>query len=90
VSALPLIQEKESVSVPVMVEFLEEDGVYMVSVPWLQGCRAWGDTLDEALRAIPDNIRAMLEARHAHGDPLPQPLQNVDLSLPFTLRVSVV
>ena len=34
-SALPLIQEKESVSVPVVVEFLEEDGVYMVSVPWL-------------------------------------------------------
>jgi predicted RNase H-like HicB family nuclease len=89
VSALPLIQEKESVSVPVVVEFLEEDGVYMVSVPWLRGCRAWGDTLDEALRAVPDNIRAMLKARHLHGDPLPQPLQNVDLSLPFTLRVSV-
>ena len=63
-----ITQEKESVSVAVVVEFLEEDGVYMVSVPWLQGCRAWGDTLDEALRAVPDNIRAMLEARHAHGD----------------------
>jgi predicted RNase H-like HicB family nuclease len=89
VSILPLTRERESVSVPVVVEFLEEDGVYVVSVPWLQGCRAWGDTLDEALRAIPDNIRAMLEARHAHGDSLPKPLQNVDLSLPFTLRVSV-
>jgi predicted RNase H-like HicB family nuclease len=89
VSVLPLTHEKELVSVPVVVEFLEEDGVYMVSVPWLQGCRTWGDTLDEALRAVPDNIRAMLEARYAHGDPLPQPLQNVDLSRPFTLRVSV-
>jgi predicted RNase H-like HicB family nuclease len=89
VSILCLIQEKESVSVPVVVEFLEEDGVYMVSVPWLQGCRAWGDTLDGALRAIPDNIRAMLEARHARADPLPEPLQNLDLSHPFTLRVSV-
>jgi hypothetical protein len=56
VSALPLIQEKESVSVPVVVEFLEEDGVYMVSVPWLQGCRAWGDTLDEAL-SLPFTLR---------------------------------
>jgi predicted RNase H-like HicB family nuclease len=89
VSVLPLVQEKESVSVPVVVEFLEEDGVYMVSVPWLQGCRAWGDTLDEALWAIPDNIRGMLEARHVHGDSLPQLLQNVDLSRPFTLRVPV-
>jgi predicted RNase H-like HicB family nuclease len=70
---------KESVSVPVVVEFLEEDGVFMVSVPWLQGCRAWGNTLDEALRAVPDNIRAMLEARHVHGDPLPQPLQAIRL-----------
>lgn len=69
VSALPLIQEKESVSVPVVVEFLEEDGVYRVSVPWLQGCRAWGDTLDHALRAIPDNIRAMLEARRRGPEP---------------------
>ncbi len=41
-SALPLIPEEESVAVPVVVEFLEEDGVYMVTVPWLQGCRAWG------------------------------------------------
>ena len=70
----PAQKESVSVSVPVVVEFLEEDGVYMVSVPWLQGCRAWSDTLDEALRAIPDNIRAMLKARHGHGDPLPPPL----------------
>ena len=81
--------EKESLSVPVVVEFLEGDSMYMVSVPRLQGCRAWGDTLDEALRAVADNIRAMRQARHAHGDPLPQPLQNVDLSRPFTMRVSV-
>jgi hypothetical protein len=33
----PLVVDRRSVSVPVVVEFLEEDGVYMVSVPWLHG-----------------------------------------------------
>jgi hypothetical protein len=41
-----------------------------VSCPWLQGCHAWGETLDEAMRAIPGNIRAMVEVRRQKGSPL--------------------
>ena len=47
--------------VPITVDYLEEDGVYKVSCPALQGCHAWGETLDDAMRAIPTNIRAMLQ-----------------------------
>lgn len=82
-----VIAMPELISIPVTVEFLEEDEVYQVSCPWLQGCHAWGETLDEALRAIPGNIRAMLEARRSKGDKLPAPLQGLDPTRPFTLKV---
>ena len=57
--------------VPITVDFLEEDQVYKVSCPALQGCHAWGATLDEAMRAIPGNIRAMLDARRSKKSSLP-------------------
>ena len=57
--------------VPITVDFLEEDQVYKVSCPALQGCHAWGATLDEAMRAIPGNIRAMLDARRSKGSSIP-------------------
>ena len=79
----------ESVTLPVVVKFLEEDGIYQVSCPWLQGCHAWGDTLDEAMRAIPGNIRAMIEARRLHGNPLPEALVNRDAQGPFVLQVAL-
>ena len=53
--------------VPITMEYLEEDAVYQVSCPALQGCHAWGETLDEAMRTIPGNIRAMLESAVEHG-----------------------
>ena len=73
--------------VPITVDYLEDDAVYQVSCPWLQGCHAWGETLDEAIRAIPGNIRAMSDARRAKGSPLPAPLDNLRPDQPFTLRV---
>ena len=36
---------------PVLVE-QDEDGVFIVSVPTLRGCRSYGYTLDEALQNI--------------------------------------
>jgi len=63
--------EVDEIIVPITVEYLE-DHVYQVSCPVLQGCHAWGPTLDEAMRAIPGNIRAMLQARRANGSPIPE------------------
>jgi predicted RNase H-like HicB family nuclease len=77
----------EEIFIPITVDYLTEDQVYLVSCPWLQGCHAWGETLDEAIRAIPENIRAMIDARRANGSPLPPPLDQIDSQYSFTLRM---
>ena len=59
----------DEIIIPVTVNYLEEDRVYQVSCPWLQGRHAWGETLDEAMRAIPGNIWAMIQARRDDGSP---------------------
>ncbi len=80
----------DEIAIPITVHYLEEDQVYQVSCPWLQGCHAWGETLDEAMRAIPGNIRAMIQARRDNGSPLPAELEQVNLQRPFALRLAPV
>lgn len=75
------------VIVPITIDYLEEDKIYQVSCPWLTGCHAWGESLDEAMQAIPGNIRAMVEAYREKGSVLPSELAAVDLDTPFTLRI---
>jgi predicted RNase H-like HicB family nuclease len=74
-------------TIPITVDFLEADGVYKVSCPLLQGCHAWGATLDEAMRAIPGNIRAMVDARRAKGSPVPSLFEQVDAEVSFVLHM---
>jgi predicted RNase H-like HicB family nuclease len=81
-----LIAEIETI-IPITIDYLEEDQVYQISCPWLQGCHAWGETLDEAMREIPGNIRAMIAARKEKGSPLNTNLAGIDLGHPFTLRI---
>lgn len=45
----------------------DEDGVFVASVPALQGCYTEGDTFEEALENVRDVIQLHLEARKAHG-----------------------
>lgn len=73
--------------VPITVEYLEEDQLYQVSCPVLLGCHAWGSTLDEAMRAIPSNIRAMLQARRSKGSPVPSLFERSDANAPYVLRM---
>ena len=77
----------DDVIIPITVDYLEEDQIFQVSCPWLQGCHAWGETLDEAMRAIPGNIRAMMEVRRHKGYPLPHELDAMDSRQHFTLRM---
>lgn len=77
----------DSLTVPIMVEYLEEDEVYKISCPLLPGCYAWGETLDEAMRSIPGNIRAMLEARRAKHAPIPALFEETNQHTPFVLRM---
>ncbi len=78
----------DDIVIPITIDYLEEDQVYQVSCPWLQGCHAWGETLDEAMRAIPGNIRTMVEVRRQKGSPLPRELQALDHRQHFTLRMA--
>ncbi len=45
---------------PVLVE-QDDDGVFILSVPTLRGCRSYGHTLDEAMRNIAEAALLCLE-----------------------------
>lgn len=45
---------------PVLVE-QDEDGVFIVSVPTLRGCRSYGRTIDEAMRNIAEAAALCLD-----------------------------
>jgi predicted RNase H-like HicB family nuclease len=47
------------------------DGLYVASVPLLQGCYTQGETYKEALENIKDAIRLHIEARRDLGEPIP-------------------
>lgn len=49
----------------------DEDGMYVASVPALQGCYTQGTTYEEALENVKDAIRVHLEARKELGEPVP-------------------
>ena len=45
---------------PVLLE-QDEDGVFIVSVPTLRGCRSYGHTVEEAMRNIAEAAALCLE-----------------------------
>jgi len=49
----------------------DEDGLYVASVPLLQGCYTQGKTYKEALENTKDAIRLHIEARRDLGEPIP-------------------
>ena len=49
----------------------DEDGIFIVSVPSLQGCYSQGDTIDDALENIRDAIKLHIESRKAVNEPIP-------------------
>ena len=54
----------------------QPEGGFLVVVPALPEVVTEGDTEVEALTMAEDAIRLALAARHAHGDPLPEPDQS--------------
>ena len=49
----------------------ETEDKYMAEVPALPGCRAWGDTPDDALDFLQSVAVAFIESYIDHGDELP-------------------
>jgi predicted RNase H-like HicB family nuclease len=48
----------------------DEDGLYVASVPMLQGCYTQGETHEEALVNIHDAVLLHIEARKEVGEPV--------------------
>jgi predicted RNase H-like HicB family nuclease len=56
---------------PVVIEYDPEEDVYLADCPLLPGCYTDGRTYDEAMTAMRDAIRLVIESRLAVGDPVP-------------------
>lgn len=64
---------------PIVIFWWEADQAYIADIPDLDGCSAWGETPDEALREALVARRLWLESARAHGTPLPDPRESAYL-----------
>ena len=53
--------------------YSEDDGGYVADIPDLQGCSAFGNTPEEALKQVEIAKAAWLEAARDEGKPVPSP-----------------
>ena len=58
--ASPKVRKPARYHLPVLIE-QDEDGVFIVSVPTLRGCRSYGHTIDEAMKNIAEAAALCLE-----------------------------
>ena len=49
----------------------DEDGLYVASVPVIQGCYTQGETYEEVVENIKDAIKLHIEARKELSEPIP-------------------
>ena len=54
--------------------YSEEDGGYIAVVPKLQGCSAFDETEEEALKEIKTAIELWIEAARKEGGEIPKPM----------------
>ncbi len=55
------------------IEWSDEDGLYVVTVPELPGCMTHGVTHEAAVRQGEDAIATWLATARRFGDPIPPP-----------------
>jgi predicted RNase H-like HicB family nuclease len=55
------------------VFFSDEDDCYIAHIPDLEGCSAFGDTPEEAVRQVTIAKQLWLDVASKHGDPIPVP-----------------
>ena len=55
------------------VFYSDEDAGWIADIPDLEACSAFGDTADEALRAVEVAKQAWLETAHQKHKPIPAP-----------------
>ena len=54
-----------------------------------QGAATWGETREEALRHIEEVVRLVVESMVEHGEPLPAPAEEVQISKEPLVAVTV-
>lgn len=65
---------KEHLRYSMLIEWSDEDGVYVVSLPeWGDHVHTHGDTYEEALVRGKDLIEGLVAVRTERRQPLPQP-----------------
>ena len=61
----------------VTIQYDVVDGIYVASVPELQGCMANGETREEAMQEILVAMQLQIEVMQDKGIPVPEPLMYV-------------
>ncbi len=56
-----------------VIEWSDEDRVFIVRVPELPGCKTHGATYEEAVQQGQDAVESWLDAARAWGKPVPKP-----------------
>ena len=68
----------------------ETEDKYMAEIPALPGCRAWGDTADDALENLRSVAAAFIESYKEWGDELPSEVKSALVETPIANEVLVV
>jgi predicted RNase H-like HicB family nuclease len=57
-----------------------EDEAYIAIVDELEGCSAWGETREEALKEVKTAMELWLQTAREHGDPIPEAKKYKDVA----------
>jgi len=61
-----------------IIQWSDEDQVYIVTLPEFGGCKTHGKTYEEAARMGQEVLEMLVEAYQADGSPLPEPAKHDD------------
>lgn len=57
----------------IFIQYDNEDGIYIASIPELQGCMAHGSTPEDAVKEVCVVMQMWLETAHEDGRTIPEP-----------------
>lgn len=62
-----------------LIEWSDEDQVYIVTLPEFGGCKTHGKTYAQAARMGQDALESLIDAFQEDGSPLPEPAKYKDV-----------
>jgi len=58
----------------ILIQYDDRDGIYVASIPELQGCMAHGETQEDAIKEIQVALELWLETAAEVGISVPEPM----------------